>query len=235
MVGLARSFPLPETGNVPGLRAACHRTGRVVFRQCAHRDRASLCAGSTSHAAPALCLPHFPCFRSPSCFLARPVFRWWCSGDTPDILRCISEVDSKIPCVCRALAALAARCNRSAAFAAYSTRIEYCWPVSGPDMGQAWPAPELRTRGDTGLPLFLGQRVAVILRGGTELGSPVPLLGSSRILRFDVEASELPVATHIPHPVAAAATLDPGVQASSRGRAAWASATPASLGDTLTS
>jgi hypothetical protein len=133
MVGLARSFPLPETGNVPGLRAACHRTGRVVFRQCAHRDRASLCPGSTSHAAPSLCLPHSPFFRLPSFRLACPVFRRWCSGDTPVILRCISEVDSKIPCVCRTLAALAARCNRSAAFAAYSTRIEYCWPVNGPD------------------------------------------------------------------------------------------------------
>src|ERR1039458_8484499 len=30
-------------------------------------------------------------------------------------------------------------------------------------LGQAWPAPELRSRGDTGIPLFLCQRVAVLL------------------------------------------------------------------------
>lgn len=99
---------------------------------------------------------------------------------------------------------------------------------------QAWPAPQLRSHGDKGILLFLCQRVAIILRGGAETGSPVLLPGSSRVLRFDIQASELLLAPDIPHPVAAPATLDSAVKASSGRRAAWATATPASLGDALT-
>ena len=32
MFGLARTLAQPQTGKVGGLRAACHRTARVVFR-----------------------------------------------------------------------------------------------------------------------------------------------------------------------------------------------------------
>ena len=101
-------------------------------------------------------------------------------------------------------------------------------------LGQAWPAPQLRSRGDTGIPLFLSQRVAVLLRGGAESGSPVQLLGSSRVLGFDIQVSEPLVAPHIPHPLATPATLDRRVKASSCGRAAWATAAPASLAGALT-
>ena len=82
-------------------------------------------------------------------------------------------------------------------------------------LGQAWPAPELRSRSDAGIPLFLCQRVAVLIRGGAETGSPVQLPGSSPVLGFDIQVSELFVAPHIPHPVATSATLDSRVKASS--------------------
>jgi hypothetical protein len=42
-------------------------------------------------------------------------------------------VDREITCVCRAFAHFSALSATSFAFAAYSLRIEYWWPVSGPD------------------------------------------------------------------------------------------------------
>ena len=71
----------------------------------------------------------------PSSFLPRPVPRRCCPGADREALRCVSDVDSKIPCVCSPVTLFSALSARSFACAAYSRRIEYCWPVSGPD----WP------------------------------------------------------------------------------------------------
>ena len=58
--------------------------------------------------------------------------------------------------------------------------------------------------------------------------------GSLRVLGYDIQTSEPLPASHVPHPVATAAILDSGVKALSRERAAWATATPASLADSRT-
>ena len=57
----------------------------------------------------------------------------------------------------------------------------------------------------------------------------MPLARRLRVSRFDPQATALLVARqHIPHPVAAAATLDSRVKALPRGRAKWAVAAPGS-------
>jgi len=50
---------------------------------------------------------------------------------------------------------------------------------------QAWPAAQLRSRGDTGILLLLRQSVAVLLRGGAETGAAGQLVGRARVPGFD--------------------------------------------------
>jgi hypothetical protein len=113
--------------------AACRRRVQVESRQCTHLNRVTICGLGTSEAALALCRPRSPVFLLPAFLLPRPVFRRTVPGDTPVILRCISDVDSKIPSVCSPFTSFSAFRALAAAFASYSFRIEYCWPVSLPD------------------------------------------------------------------------------------------------------
>jgi hypothetical protein len=76
-------------------------------------------------------------------------------------------------------------------------------------LAQPWAAPPLRASGDAGVQLFFGQGCAVFPGGGRQPRSPVPLRRGPQVSRFDPKAAALFVAwQHVPHPVAAAATLD---------------------------
>jgi hypothetical protein len=84
-------------------------------------------------------------------------------------------------------------------------RILLAGEWAGP--AEAWPAAQLRSRGDARIPLLLRHGFAVGLGSSGETGSPVQLPGRARVLRFDIQVSALLAAPHVPDPVAAAATL----------------------------
>jgi hypothetical protein len=89
---------------------------------------------------------------------------------------------------------------------------------------EPWPAPLLRSCRDTGILLFVGQRLAVLPGGGAQTRPPVQLPGRPWISRFDPKASVLHAAAHIPHPGAAPATPHGRIKASSGRRAKRAGA-----------
>jgi hypothetical protein len=82
-------------------------------------------------------------------------------------------------------------------------------------LAQAGTAPQFSRGGDAGIPLFLGQGVAVFLRGGTEPGSGAQLRGGARVVGADVKPANLFAVAHKPYPVAAPPAFDDTVKTSS--------------------
>ena len=100
---------------------------------------------------------------------------------------------------------------------------------------QARTAPPLRSLSPAGILLLVCEREAVLACSGAKTRPPAPLPQRARVFGLHPEAPTLLAAPqHIPHIVAAPATLDNRVKASSCGRAVWATAAPASLGGALT-
>jgi hypothetical protein len=82
-------------------------------------------------------------------------------------------------------------------------------------LAQAGPAPQFGPGGDTGIPLFLGQGVAVLFGGGTEPGSGAQLRGCARVAGTDVTPANLFAVAHKPDPIAAPPALDGALKTSS--------------------
>jgi len=212
---------------LPGGSLPPHRPGSIpVAHPSGSRKPARLPQFRSGHCTPPSASLVLPCASSlagaPRVPAALPRRH---SGDTPASTRCGSR---KLLCLQPFLSFF---CTRRAFF-----RLRCVFPpdrilLSGQRtrLAEAWPAPQLRSRGETGIPLFIRHGVAVLLRGGAETGSPQQLAGRAPVLWFDIQVSPLLSAPHVPHPVAAPATLTTGRKTAPRGGAKRAAQAPASL------
>lgn len=94
-------------------------------------------------------------------------------------------------------------------------------------LAQARMASQFGPPGDAGIPLFLGQGVAVIPGGGTEPGPGTQLRGCPRVAGTEVKPANLFAVAHEPDPIAAPAALEGDVKTLSGGRAERAAAADA--------
>ena len=82
-------------------------------------------------------------------------------------------------------------------------------------LAQAGTAPQFGPGGDAGIPLFLGQGVAVFSGGDTETGSRAQLRGRARVAGTEVRPANLFAVTHKPDPVATTPAFNGAVKTSS--------------------
>src|ERR1035437_3203991 len=94
-------------------------------------------------------------------------------------------------------------------------------------LAQARTAPSLRSRSDAGIPLILGERVAVSFGSGAQTVPPAPLPQRAGGGGLDPTAPKLFVAAqHNPDPISAPATLENPIQTRSGGCAERTDAAP---------
>jgi len=89
----------------------------------------------------------------------------------------------------------------------------------GAGLTQARAAAEPGPGGDAGVPLLVGERVAVLPGGGAETGAGAELRRCARVAGPEVTPPDSFAAAHEPYPIAAPAALAGGVAASPRRRA----------------